>query len=306
MVGVCLIGATIGAATVTTAVAISDYNKQPRTFGEFLGQLAFGITAGAAAGAAVYALWTAAPIAAQALGIQSSMWLGTSSSLTYTIIPNIVKIGGYGAAVAQGIYSVNEIYSIGSGNNILLDKVFGGDQAKYDSSVMLLELLSMGFGQLAVDNAGLAEESSNNNSQRGQTETTDTDGDLETPSTVIDIDEIHEGVPNAKGESEATKPNQVHHYATNKNKTYTQKFEEILNKYGLDLDDEWNKEILPHQGRHPNAYHDFVYEQLQEIDAIAQGDKEIFLELYEQQVKSVIRNNPDMLYKDYWLNGGTN
>ena len=37
-----------------------------------------------------------------------------------------------------------------------------------------------------------------------------------------------------------TKPEQLHHFATNKNKTYTPQFEEIANKYGLDLDDAWN------------------------------------------------------------------
>ena len=44
-----------------------------------------------------------------------------------------------------------------------------------------------------------------------------------------------------------TKPNQVHHYATNKSKTYTPQLEEIANRYGLDLDDAWNKDLLPHQ-----------------------------------------------------------
>ncbi len=53
-----------------------------------------------------------------------------------------------------------------------------------------------------------------------------------------------------------TKPEQLHHFATNKNKTYTPQFEEIANKYGLDLDDAWNKEYMPHQGRHPNEYHE--------------------------------------------------
>jgi len=32
----------------------------------------------------------------------------------------------------------------------------------------------------------------------------------------------------------------------------------VADQYGLDLGDAWNKELMPHQGRHPNAYHDFV------------------------------------------------
>lgn len=59
----------------------------------------------------------------------------------------------------------------------------------------------------------------------------------------------------------------------------------------------YSKELLPHQGRHPNEYHDFV---LDEMINIANGNKDIFLELCKSEVKSVIRENPDMLYSDYW------
>ncbi|MDO4304978.1 MAG: AHH domain-containing protein, partial [Bacillota bacterium] len=97
-----------------------------------------------------------------------------------------------------------------------------------------------------------------------------------------------------------TKPNQVHHYATDKNKTYTQAFKDITDKYGLDLDADWNKDLLPHQGRHPNAYHDFVLDEMRNIDNIANGNKDIFLDLYESEIKSIIRDNPDMLYSNYW------
>lgn len=96
-----------------------------------------------------------------------------------------------------------------------------------------------------------------------------------------------------------SKPNQVHHYATNKSKTYTPQLEEITNKYGLDLDDAWNKDLLPHQGRHPNAYHNYVLDSMKQFDDIAQGDKDVFLKLYEN-LKSNVKANPDMLYKDYW------
>ena len=56
---------------------------------------------------------------------------------------------------------------------------------------------------------------------------------------------------------------------------------------------------MPHQGRHANAYHDFMLEQINKIDDIAQGDKDIFIELFDQVKQNVI-DNPDMLYKDYW------
>lgn len=51
---------------------------------------------------------------------------------------------------------------------------------------------------------------------------------------------------------------QVHHFATNKNSVYTPRLQQIADRYGLGLDEPWNKELLPHLGRHPNAYHEFV------------------------------------------------
>jgi hypothetical protein len=77
--------------------------------------------------------------------------------------------------------------------------------------------------------------------------------------------------------------------------------EAITKKYGLDLDKAWNKELLPHQGRHPNDYHEYVLDKLNTFDKLAKGDKKKFLQLFEQ-LKQEVRNNPEMLYKDYWRN----
>ena len=96
-----------------------------------------------------------------------------------------------------------------------------------------------------------------------------------------------------------TKPNQVHHFASNKSKKYTSQFESITKKYGLDLDGDWNKQSMPHQGRHPYAYHDYVLDNMQKFDRIANGDKTKFLKLYDQMKQKII-NNPEMLYKYYW------
>lgn len=79
----------------------------------------------------------------------------------------------------------------------------------------------------------------------------------------------------------------------------------IARKYGLGLDDDWNKELLPHQGRHPNAYHDFVLTQMQKADAIASKaprgtKKKVFLEEFEKRVKDPVRKNPDLLRKIGW------
>ncbi|QNM14226.1 hypothetical protein DXA09_21385 [Absiella sp. AM54-8XD] len=98
-----------------------------------------------------------------------------------------------------------------------------------------------------------------------------------------------------------TKPVQIHHFASNKSKVYTPQFELILQNYeDLDLDGEWNKEPLHHQGRHPNDYHDFVLQQMKDINLIAQGNSEIFKKEFESRVKDVIRNKEEMLYSAYW------
>ncbi|MEK3952119.1 AHH domain-containing protein [Psychrobacillus sp. FSL K6-1464] len=110
---------------------------------------------------------------------------------------------------------------------------------------------------------------------------------------VISIARVESGV---KG---TTKPLQNHHYATNKSKKYTPQMESLTKKYGLNLDDGWNKELLPHQGRHPYAYHDYVLDKLSTYDRLAKGDREKFLKLFEG-LKKEVRDNPDMLYKEYW------
>ena len=95
------------------------------------------------------------------------------------------------------------------------------------------------------------------------------------------------------------KPLQWHHYFTNKNKTYTPLFVQIFQKYGLSLSDMWNKNLLPHLGRHPNEYHEFMLKQLVKYDTIAQGDINIFMQLIEELKKYII-SHPEILYKNYW------
>ena len=113
------------------------------------------------------------------------------------------------------------------------------------------------------------------------------------------VGELGKYVDEAVESGTSTKPNQVHHYATNKSRTYTLQLEEIANRYGLDLGDAWNKDLLPHQGRHPNAYHEYVLDSMKQFDNIAQGNKDIFLKLFDN-LKNNVKSNPDMLYKDYW------
>lgn len=96
-------------------------------------------------------------------------------------------------------------------------------------------------------------------------------------------------------------PEQTHHFATNKHKDFTPAFEEIVQKYGLDLDGDWNKEVMKHLGRHPHEYHRFVLETMQTIDGIAAGNVDVFLNLYDLYVKQTVINNPILLRKAGWI-----
>lgn len=76
--------------------------------------------------------------------------------------------------------------------------------------------------------------------------------------------------------------------------------EAIAKKYGLELDADWNLQLLPHQGRHPNAYHQFVLDNMRLADNEAAGDSSRFLELYEELVKKPVKENPEMVRKSWW------
>jgi RHS repeat-associated protein len=100
--------------------------------------------------------------------------------------------------------------------------------------------------------------------------------------------------------NETDRPIQVHHFATNKHKTFTPQMERIAKRYGLDLDGDWNKMSLPHQGRHPSAYHRFVLRGMQRAAREAGKNRGRFLELFDRYVKQPIINNPDLLRRNGW------
>lgn len=88
---------------------------------------------------------------------------------------------------------------------------------------------------------------------------------------------------------------QVHHFLTDKHSVFTPLFEAIVVKYGLTLNDAWNLESLPHQGRHTTAYHQFVLAAVQKADKEAKGNVTKFLSLIEKYVKGPVRANPAMV-----------
>jgi RHS repeat-associated protein len=97
-----------------------------------------------------------------------------------------------------------------------------------------------------------------------------------------------------------TLPFQNHHFATNKNSVYTPQMAKIADEFGLSLDGAWNRQRLPHLGRHPNAYHDFVLRGMQNARGGANGSTAEFLRLFNQNVKQPVIQNPNLLRKKGW------
>ncbi|UCA61684.1 DUF6443 domain-containing protein [Chryseobacterium rhizoplanae] len=95
-------------------------------------------------------------------------------------------------------------------------------------------------------------------------------------------------------------PTQIHHFATNKNKKFTPEMEEIAGGFDLKLNGSWNKQAMPHLGRHPNAYHEFVLKGMRNARDGAGGSQAKFLELFNQNVKQPVINNPGLLRKSGW------
>ena len=105
------------------------------------------------------------------------------------------------------------------------------------------------------------------------------------------------GTPDIGGQS---KPLQVHHFATNKNQTFTPQMQKIANKYELDLDGNWNKARLPHIGRHPNDYHEWVLDKMNTISNMPNMNQQNFVIQYNRMVINPVLQNPSMLNKIYW------
>jgi RHS repeat-associated protein len=106
--------------------------------------------------------------------------------------------------------------------------------------------------------------------------------------------------PSSFAGKESPLPVQMHHFATNKHKAYTREMKTIANRFGLSLEGSWNKKMMPHLGRHPNDYHEFVLFNMREAAKEAQGDPKVFLRLFEEYVKEPVINNPDLLNKSGW------
>lgn len=54
------------------------------------------------------------------------------------------------------------------------------------------------------------------------------------------------------------------------------------------MDEGWNKELLPHLGRHPNDYHNFVLEEMIKAAKNADGSVSESLKLFNSNIKQLV------------------
>ncbi|MCO6438071.1 MAG: hypothetical protein J5J06_13340, partial [Phycisphaerae bacterium] len=95
------------------------------------------------------------------------------------------------------------------------------------------------------------------------------------------------------------KPKQNHHFIPRGGKEFGPKYDAILSKYGLSTADGWNQDLMHHLGGHPKAYFQYMLEQLAIADDLAQGDPQKLRE-YMAGVFQYVKDNPEMLMKEYW------
>ena len=91
---------------------------------------------------------------------------------------------------------------------------------------------------------------------------------------------------------------QNHHIATNKNSLWTPKMDELFKKGGLNFEDEANKLGLEgHLGRHPDSYHEWIYERLQRAIKGINGEADIAAALRSElsTIADELKANPGLL-----------
>lgn len=98
-------------------------------------------------------------------------------------------------------------------------------------------------------------------------------------------------------------PDQGHHMATWYG-AYGSEFQEVLDEYQLNLNVKsttWNVFTIPHQGRHPKEYHDWVMENFRNAAKSAGvGNTQEFLRLFNRWVVDKVTADPTIVRVDYW------
>lgn len=140
-------GAATGTGLLTATTAVTDYNTGcARSTDVFVDQLIKCGVIGAFAGAACYFMPAVAPKVGAMMGDEICTLLGISTASTgaEVIAGGIAKVG-YVAIAGRTAFSVDQVCTMGSGESILLDTLFQGNQNAYDCSYMICETIALGY-----------------------------------------------------------------------------------------------------------------------------------------------------------------
>ena len=75
---------------------------------------------------------------------------------------------------------------------------------------------------------------------------------------------------------------------------------DAVSQYGLDLNGSWTIRLMSHIGRHPNAYHDWILNNIYSINKIPNINTEIFLKEFNKRIVQPVLEHPEMLNKAFW------
>jgi len=98
-------------------------------------------------------------------------------------------------------------------------------------------------------------------------------------------------------------PEQFHHMASDKHSEWSPRFRRIADRYGLSITDsarEWNVHEIPHRGPHHPDYHQWVLDNMEAADEVADGDVAVFRDLFSRWVVQVVRSDPTIVRWAYW------
>ena len=99
-----------------------------------------------------------------------------------------------------------------------------------------------------------------------------------------------DGLKMASGQRDLTHK-EKHHLISNKHSTKDIECKEIAERYNYSLDHPSNiVELKGHRGRHTNAYHDFIAAAIKELDIIAAGSIDAFIQGMEVLGEFVAEN----------------
>lgn len=142
--------AAVGTGVMTAGMSYADKkNQKNRSNLEYGIGLMLGAAVGALTGVGIMYAGPALTVAGEQAGFEASFLMGTNA-LTVSTIPDIVTAGGMTLLATDGVYALNEINTMCTGQNLAVDTVFEGNEENYEACVVALQVLNDGLLDLTT------------------------------------------------------------------------------------------------------------------------------------------------------------